>query len=144
MSDWLDKAKEAAKRAADEAKKLAEAAKNADYGAMLDKTKDMAKHAADEAKKAADNIIKKEQPGTQGDIIPPPDNPSVTVGQTTTTPPTVNPATPAAQPTVSAPRPTVAAAAPLATAHTDAYKAQVLSKIAAVEQLLQEIKALLK
>lgn len=69
MSEWLDKAKEAAKKAAEEAKKLAEAAKNADYGAMLDKTKDMAKHAADEAKKAADNIMKKETPEVQPDIV---------------------------------------------------------------------------
>lgn len=64
-NDWLDKAKEAAKRAAEEAKKLAETAKNANYGEMLDKTKNMAMHAAGEAKKAADNIIKKETPQTE-------------------------------------------------------------------------------
>jgi len=50
MSDgWLDKAKE-------EAKKLAEAAKNANYGEMLDKTKVMAQQAAEEAKKAANTV----------------------------------------------------------------------------------------
>lgn len=57
MSDgWLDKAKEAALKAAEEAKKLAETAKNANYSEMYDKTKAMAQQAADEAKKAADTV----------------------------------------------------------------------------------------
>jgi len=57
MSDgWLDKAKQAAMGAAEEAKKLAESAKNANYGEMLDKTKAMAQQAAGEAKKAASTV----------------------------------------------------------------------------------------
>lgn len=63
-NDWIDKAKEAAKRAAEEAKKLAETAKNANYGEMFDKTKNMAMHAAGEAKKAADNVMNKDAPKT--------------------------------------------------------------------------------
>lgn len=60
-SDWINKAKQAAKQAGEEAKKLAEAAKNANYGEMLDKTKNMAKQAADEAKKAAGSIMNKDK-----------------------------------------------------------------------------------
>ncbi len=52
-SDWINKAKE-------EAKKLAEAAKNANYGEMLDKTKNIAVNAAEEAKKAASTLMNKE------------------------------------------------------------------------------------
>lgn len=59
MPDWLDKAKEAAKKAAAEAKNLAEKAKNADYGSMLEKTKSMAQGAAEEARKAAEGLTKK-------------------------------------------------------------------------------------
>lgn len=63
-NDWINKAKEAAKQMADEAKKLAETAKNANYGELLDKTKNMASQAAEEAKKAADNIMHKTAPAT--------------------------------------------------------------------------------
>lgn len=52
-SDWINKAKE-------EAKKLAETAKNANYGEMFDKTKNMAVSAAEEAKKAATTLMNKE------------------------------------------------------------------------------------
>ncbi len=58
---WMDKAKEMAAKAAEEAKKLAETAKNANYGEMLDKTKNMAMLAADEAKKAAGAVMAKEK-----------------------------------------------------------------------------------
>lgn len=54
-SDWINKAKE-------EAKKLADTAKNANYGEMFDKTKNMATNAAGEAKKAATTLMDKEQP----------------------------------------------------------------------------------
>lgn len=64
-SDWINKAKEAAKQAAVDAKKLAESAKNANYGEMLDKTKNMAMRAADEAKKAAGSVMNKEQSATE-------------------------------------------------------------------------------
>lgn len=56
MSNWLDKAKEAAMAAAESAKK---AAQGADFGEMLDKTKNMALQAAEEAKKAADYAMSK-------------------------------------------------------------------------------------
>jgi hypothetical protein len=52
-SDWINKAKE-------EAKKLAETAKNANYGEMFDKTRNMAASAAEEAKKAATTLMNKE------------------------------------------------------------------------------------
>ncbi len=52
-SDWINKAKE-------EAKKLAETAKNANYGEMFDKTKNMAASAAGEARKAATTLMNKE------------------------------------------------------------------------------------
>jgi hypothetical protein len=57
-SDWINKAKEAAKQAAEEAKKLAVSAKNANYGEMFDKTKNIAKQATEEAKKAAEEAKK--------------------------------------------------------------------------------------
>lgn len=118
MPEWLDKAKDAAKKAADEAKKLAEAAKNADYGAMLDKTKTMAMQAAEEAKKAADNIMKKENPETKADYIPLQDNPSQHMQQSV-------------KPNLTTEKPSF-------------DKELLLSKIAQVEKLLQEIKLLLK
>lgn len=62
-SEWLDKAKAVAASAAEEAKKLAETAKNANYGEMLDKTKSMAMQAADEAKKAANSVMSKDKTG---------------------------------------------------------------------------------
>lgn len=65
---WLDKAKEAAQRAGEEAKKLAESAKNANYSDMYDKTKAMAKHAADEAKDAASGIMSKDKPNPLTDL----------------------------------------------------------------------------
>lgn len=52
-NDWINKAKE-------EARKLAETAKNANYGEMFDKTRTMAASAAEEAKKAATNLMNKE------------------------------------------------------------------------------------
>jgi hypothetical protein len=52
-NDWINKAKE-------EAKKLAETAKNANYGELFDKTKSMASSAAEEAKKAATTLMNKE------------------------------------------------------------------------------------
>lgn len=131
MPGWLDKAKEAANKAAEEAKKLAEAAKSADYGAMIDKTKNMAAHAAEEAKKAAGNVMKKDgsMPETQPDIIPEQDNPQghATTGQTPVQTQTTTQAPATAQP--SAPQIDVAT---------------VRAKIAQVEQLLHEIKSLLK
>lgn len=127
MAGWLDKAKEAANKAAEEAKKLAEAAKSADYGAMIDKTKSMAAHAAEEAKKAANSVMKKDgsTPETQPDIIPEQDNPQA--------------------PTTTAQTPVK----PQATTQTQAAAPQIdvatiRAKIAQVEQLLHEIKSLLK
>lgn len=66
MSDgWLDKAKQAALSAAEEAKKMAEsatdAAKNANYGEMFDKAKAMGTQAAEEAKRAAGSVMSKHQ-----------------------------------------------------------------------------------
>ena len=58
---WLDKAKETAQ-------KLAESAKNANYGEMYDKTKAIAKHAAEEAKDAASGIMSKEKPNPVTDL----------------------------------------------------------------------------
>lgn len=52
-NDWINRAKE-------EAKKLAETAKNANYAEMFDKTKNMATAAAEEAKKAATTLMNKE------------------------------------------------------------------------------------
>lgn len=123
MPDWLDKAKEAAKNAAEEAKKLAEAAKNADYGAMMDKTKNMAMHAADEAKKAAGNIMKKDEH---------PQTPETTASMDT--------------PQSSAPQPSVAppVAPPNVAGNASLQKAQILAKIAQIEQLLDDVKNLLK
>lgn len=130
MAGWLDKAKEAANKAAEEAKKLAEAAKSADYGAMIDKTKNMASHAAEEAKKAANSVMKKDgtQPPTQPDIIPEQDNPNA---------PTTAAQTPV-QPQ------TTAQSAPSQPAAPQVDVATIRAKIAQVEQLLHEIKALLK
>ncbi len=127
MPEWLDKAKDAAMKAAEEAKKLAEAAKNADYGNMIDKTKQMARQAADEAKKAADNIMKKDQPETKPDVVPTQDNPE-----------NMQPPRPAAAPTAQA----SAQAYPSSQA-IDNHKAQILGKVAQVEQLLKEIRSLL-
>lgn len=66
MSDsWFDKAKEAAKgaaqKAAEGAKNLAETAKNTNYSELLDKTKSMAAYAAEEARGAANNLMHKDQ-----------------------------------------------------------------------------------
>lgn len=72
-SDWINRAKEAAKQVADEAKKLAETAKNTNYSELMDKTKGMATQAAEEAKKAAGSIMQKTTPATP-EIIPQPDN----------------------------------------------------------------------
>lgn len=129
MPDWLDKAKEAAKNAAEEAKKLAEAAKNADYGSMLDKTKNMAMHAADEAKKAADNVLKKDTPETKPDVIPQQDNPQ-----------SVQPVAPVTMPATPTTSTSTVTPAPAAGVN----KTELLAKIAQVEHLLQEIKVLLK
>ncbi len=71
-SDWINKAKEAAKQAAEEARKLADSAKNANYGEMFDKTKNMAKQAAMDAKNAAGNIMSKDKPDAdEPNVIPP-------------------------------------------------------------------------
>lgn len=137
MTGWLDKAKEAAAKATEEAKKLAEAAKNADYGAMVDKTKNMASHAAEEAKKAAGSMMKKEEPATKPDIIPEQDNPQA--ASSTLVAPAVHSEQPApSQPVV--PQTTVQAS-PIA---VHIHNTAILAKIAQVEQLLQEIKTLLK
>lgn len=122
MPDWLDKAKEAAKKAADEAKGLAEKAKNADYSSMIEKTKSMAQSAAEEAKKAADSLSNKEEGGS--DSVE-----QIDAEETTTE------ATPAA---------TTAATTPVAQDKTSDpdYKA-CLQKLQQVENLLQEIKKIL-
>ncbi len=70
MTDWINKAKEAAKMAADEAKKLAETAKNANYGEMLDKAKSTAMQAADEAKKAAGMVMTTNKAPDTPEIVP--------------------------------------------------------------------------
>jgi spore coat protein CotF len=54
MSNWLDKAKEAALNAAETAKKTAQ---NANLGEMLDKTKAVAMQVAEEAKNAASTVM---------------------------------------------------------------------------------------
>jgi hypothetical protein len=63
MSDWLDKAKQAAQSAKDAAMNAAEkakqAAQNANIGEMLDKTKNMAMQAAEDAKNAAGSVMSK-------------------------------------------------------------------------------------
>lgn len=143
MPEWLDKAKEAAMKAAEEAKKLAEAAKNADYGSMIDKTKNMAMHAADEAKKAADNIMKKEHPETKPDVVPEQDNPMT--GQPTTTQGSTQTTTQAQQPVQPIPKASVQPSTQAfpSSQTLDGNKPQLLAKIAQVEQLLREIKELL-
>lgn len=118
MPDWLDKAKEAAKKAADEAKGLADKAKNADYGSMIEKTKSIAQSAAEEAKKAADSLSNKEEAGNDG------------IDQTSAE--TEAEATPKDNPA-----PTVAVTQDK-TSDPD-YKA-CLQKLQQVESLLQEIK----
>lgn len=93
MTDWINKAKEAAKAAADEAKKLAESAKNVNYGEMFDKTKNLASHAADEAKKAAGMVMHSQSAPTTPEITPNPDGsmptaPTAQTGQATPDPKT--------------------------------------------------------
>ena len=80
-NDWINKAKEAAKQAAVDAKKLAESAKNANYGEMLDKTKNMAMRAADEAKKAAGSVMNKEQVENDAVVTPAPSTTSTPTDQ---------------------------------------------------------------
>src|SRR5690348_1385508 len=145
MPEWLDKAKEAAMKAAEEAKKLAEAAKNADYGSMIDKTKNMAMHAADEAKKAADNIMKKEHHETKPDVVPEQDNP-LTGQPTATQGPTQTTTQAAQQPAQPIPKASVQPSTQAfpSSQTFDGNKPQLLAKIAQVEQLLREIKELLQ
>jgi hypothetical protein len=144
-NDWLNKAKEAAQKAADEAKKLAEAAKNANYGEMLDKTKNMAMHAADEAKKAAGNIMKKDQPETpeiNPEQINPQNQQSATPVNKPTSPEFVTPTT--VPQAVVTPVTPASASNPMHPNETVATEqAKIIAKLQHVELLLSEIKALL-
>lgn len=58
MSEWLDKAKNAALTAAENAKK---AAQNVNINEVLDKTKSLATTVAEEAKKAAGTVMQKNE-----------------------------------------------------------------------------------
>ncbi len=126
MPDWLDKAKEAAKKAADEAKVLAEKAKTADYGSMIEKTKNMAQSAADEAKKAAESLSKKEESGSEST-----ESPSIDVQ-----PEAASTTTPEEQPTATA-----TPGAPVAQdKSSDPDYKSCLQKLQEVEAILQDIK----
>lgn len=131
-SDWINKAKEAAKQAAMDAKKLAESAKNANYGEIFDKTKNMAKQAAEEAKKAAGTIMSKDNKDkvqNPGDDLSQPDTDVETPSENTSVDPSV--------------------IIDRATEETNAQEKPVsnplvIAKIEQVEKLLDEIKQLLK